>query len=677
MKLSIFKFINSYGTKIFTSFNNIKESDVIIKLFTGDMEIEKISTKKDNHLFNINKKGDYYVKLIYNTNDDSSYIITSNVIRISKLSSGIIQDCPVDFKKYKDEKVKGVNKYFLEIKVLRKFSDKIKEKISVNIEYINLDLSGIDDGNPLNNYCYLKFDEITNFEKLCELANEIEKLDYVDYCCVVPDTSNYRPLKLPLNPLSTNVSDYISIDSQHYSSDTITPDFTLLQTYLDEPNGMNIKNAWNKTISGSQSVVRHLDYGIYRNHEDLKGSNITVVNSRPETDGCNHGTASAGCIVATKNDFGVTGIAYDCHFYFYDTGDINLIVNDTQVGDIISLDIQFELAVGLLPATAIRSWWEKIKILVDKGATVILAAGNSRLDLSKPGIMNNFGDNGSMLVGACNHNTGKRTGFSNYNQETSLINSWGDWSVVTTGYGSLQKLPGNDRNYSKDYSGTSSATPLCSGALALIQDYAKKSNIILSAWDMREIIKTSNYTEGVSDGIGYRPNVDYALYQVDKLILSDLANQYPDDFLNGALCIPFEVNIDRGSELEYLFNYDGSPLKNLGFVFVYSEQGDTNLEWYKYGDTLINVPVVDDSHEVVIIKLRANKSNECGNFTINTASACRGSHPNRFTLHLECLQEDNLYAQSGKYKGILPLQIKSWSNNDYCLNVMINIDITI
>lgn len=538
-----------------------------------------------------------------------------------------------------------------------------------------MDLSGVDDKNLLNNYYYyFKYNEVTNFEKLYELAKDIEKLDYVDYCCIVPDTSNYRPLNLPLNSRGSDISHFINIDTQ-YNNNAITPNFTPLQTYLDEPNGMNIKNAWNKKINSSKSVVRHLDFGIYRNHEDLKDSNITVVHSRSETEDCNHGTASTGCIVATKNDFGITGIAYDCHFYFYDTGDLDLIVNDTQAGDIISLDIQFGFSVGYLPATAVRSWWERIKILVDKGATVILAAGNGGLDLSKPGIMNNFGDNGSMLVGACYHNTGKRVGFSNYNQETSLINSWGDWSVVTTGYGSLQKLPGNDRNYSNNYSGTSSATPLCSGALALIQDYAKKNNIILSAWDMREIIKTSNYTEGVSDGIGYRPNVDYALYQVDKLILSDIANQYPDDFINKALCIPFEIDIDRDSKLEYLFNYDSSPLKNLGFVFAYSEQGDTNLEWVKYDNTLINVPVVDDSNEVVIIKLRANKSNDCGDFTINSATACGSKHPNRFTLRLEYLQEDNPYVQSGKYQGTLPLQVKSWSNSDYCLNVMINITI--
>ncbi|MBO1928967.1 S8 family serine peptidase [Providencia rettgeri] len=89
--------------------------------------------------------------------------------------------------------------------------------------------------------------------------------------------------------------------------------------------------------------------------------------------------------------------------------------------------------------------------------------------------------------------------------------------MTTTGYGKLQKHPGNERNYTDRYSGTSSATPLCSGALALIQSYAKQHQIILSAWGMRELIRKSTYTEGVNDGIGYRPNVNQLLNEIDKL----------------------------------------------------------------------------------------------------------------------------------------------------------------
>ncbi|WP_345994340.1 S8/S53 family peptidase [Sodalis praecaptivus] len=65
-----------------------------------------------------------------------------------------------------------------------------------------------------------------------------------------------------------------------------------------------------------------------------------MVHSRSETEDCNHGTASTGCIAAAKKDFGVTGIAYGSDYYFYDTGDLDLIVRDAIPGDIVSLDIQ-------------------------------------------------------------------------------------------------------------------------------------------------------------------------------------------------------------------------------------------------------------------------------------------------------------------------------------------------
>lgn len=438
---------------------------------------------------------------------------------------------------------------------------------------------------------------MTDFEKLLELSEKIEMLDYVDYCCVTPNTANYLPLDFPFLPENKDATYNSNINNENKETFK-TPCFVPLQTYLNQPQGMNIINAWDKGINGSRATVRHLDFGLYQHHEDFKNSNIKVVHSRPETEDCNHGTASTGCIVASKNDFGVTGIAYGCHYYFYDTGDLDLIINDVNVGDIVSLDIQFLVNGQYLPATAILSWWEKIKIIINKGAIVILAAGNGGLDLSQSDIMVNYGDNGSILVGACYHKTGKRASFSNYNQDNSLLNSWGDWSVTTTGYGALQKLPGNERNYTNNYSGTSSATPLCSGALALIQDYAMKHHLILSAWSMRDIIKKSNYTEGVVDGIGYRPNVDYLLYQIDKLIFSDIINQYPDYFLKSALFISFNIDINNKSELNYLFEYDSSPVDRVGFVLVNPEQGSFELQWCEYGYTLVSIPVVNKSNNI-------------------------------------------------------------------------------
>ena len=515
MNIEIFKFIDEKTNGIVAKFDNTENSNLTVHLLLNDEVIETALTQGCSHLFHIEKSGYFHVEVnqTQNMNTQALFKSESMQFNLNHDTNKKNEACNLAPKiKTNNIKIDEINQYSLDIKIEKGHAHKITKELLLNLTPSMLNLASLATDPRYNQYEYLTYNEETNFEILHKLATQIEQLDYVAYCCVTPNTSNYAPPKLPVNQENSETL------SHQTSRDTSTPDFNYRQTYLDAPYGMNVRDAWEKGITGSQAVVRHLDYGIYRNHEDLIDSNITVVNSRSENEDCNHGTASTGCIAATKNGFGVTGIAHDCQFYFYDTGDLDLIVNDAQAGDIVSLDIQVSINGRLLPITAIRSWWERIQIIVNKGATVILAAGNGSLDLSKPGVMEDYGDSGSMLVGACFSNSGKRVNFSNYNQKTSLINSWGDWSVATTGYGSLQKLPGNERNYSRDYSGTSSATPLCSGALALIQDYAKKHHAILSSWTMRKLISKSNYTEGLQGGIGYRPNVDYLLAEVDMLI---------------------------------------------------------------------------------------------------------------------------------------------------------------
>lgn len=347
-------------------------------------------------------------------------------------------------------------------------------------------------------------------DQLIPIAQELETLDYVIYCSVTPDTAGMAP---PESPPRAGAAAAEEIPPLAPSS--TTPDFTSRQTYLNGGLGMNVRDAWSAAATGYAATVRHLDFGVYRNHEDL--GNITVVNSRPETQDCNHGTASTGCVAATRNGFGVTGVAFDCRFYFYDTGDLDRIVNDAKAGDIIGLDIQFVVNNKYIPVIDSKSWWDKIRALYVRGATVILAAANGGLDLGQPGVINDYGDSGSMLAGACNHDTGRRASFSNYGHYTSLINSWGDWSVTTTGYGGLQTLPGNDRNYTSSYSGTSSATPLSVGAVAVLQGYAIHAHgVILQGYQVRYILATTGSGQGVQDGIGRRPDVRASINYLNR-----------------------------------------------------------------------------------------------------------------------------------------------------------------
>ncbi|MCC8419271.1 MAG: S8 family serine peptidase [Rickettsia endosymbiont of Glossina mortisans submortisans] len=239
----------------------------------------------------------------------------------------------------------NVDNYYLEIKLKKDGLDKLKAETNSSIpKFFSFLNNNIFEQVPNN--VFFKEEEYELYKikheipksEIIAIAEELENLDYVVYCSVSPDTTNMPPPPLLKNEqLNVDI-----IEKPFIGDDEITPDFTPLQTYLHANTGMNILNAWNKGITGEAATVRHLDHGVYKNHEDLTG-NITVVHSRSEDENCHHGTASTGVIAANKNHFGVTGIAHNCKFFFYDTDDLDLIIRDAQQGDTVSLDIQFDL----------------------------------------------------------------------------------------------------------------------------------------------------------------------------------------------------------------------------------------------------------------------------------------------------------------------------------------------
>ncbi|KPZ10548.1 Uncharacterized protein ALO40_00057 [Pseudomonas syringae pv. viburni] len=494
-----------------------------------------------------------------------------------------------------------------------------------------------------------------------DICRKLKSVEGIVYCSIVPMTDNLPPPKL-------NTSEK---PEKYLESLSETRDFSEMQTYLDAPHGMNVRDAWSSGHSGESVAIRHLDFGIYKNHEDFQGGNITVVNSRDETNDCNHGTASTGCIAAGNNRLGVTGIAHSSSFYFYDTGDIGKILEQANPGDIISLDIQWLVNGVHVPAIAIKSWWDTIYNLTEKGAIVIVAAGNSGVDLSDTSICPDFGDSGAMVVGACASSTGRRRSSSNYGHHSSLINSWGE-HVTTTGYGALQNLPGHDRDYTDSFNGTSSATPLCSGALALLQCYAKKQGFVLTAASMKQLLSKSDYTEGIYDLIGRRPNVTQLFTHIDMALLPvNQENPFPAsaNYINHNAF--FDFNLD--SEVKINFDYRFSDIKNAGFITYYSTEGPAELEWYSYGYSNVKIPVFDSNNQRSVIYIRAYKMIGQSAFTMNSAADMQGQSPGKFDLVLKFVAEDNKHLPSHNYKGVLPLYIKSWTIPDYKLPIRINI----
>ncbi|GLI57390.1 hypothetical protein PM10SUCC1_29040 [Propionigenium maris DSM 9537] len=340
--------------------------------------------------------------------------------------------------------------------------------------------------------------KLSNLE-LLKLAEELEESNFVEYCSLESGEA---------------IPAIVSGISGVTGAATTPPDFQQRQGYLDSYPGVNAKAAWRKGIKGQGSVVRHLDFGVYRHHIDLLG-NINVVSSRPETEDCNHGTASTGIIAARHNGYGVMGIAQTCNFNFYDTGDMLRMEADANPGDILSFDIQWHIGGKLLPYDYQKSIWDCFQRMTKRGVIVICAAGNGSNNLHNFPEYTQWGENGGMLIGAGESYSGhKRLGFSNYGHQV-YINAWGH-NVTSTGYKDLWGN-NNDNSYTSRYSGTSSATPICAGALALIQSYAKtKLNVTLGPASMRELLLETGIKGPHSHEIGPRPDVGAAIEMLEE-----------------------------------------------------------------------------------------------------------------------------------------------------------------
>jgi hypothetical protein len=126
-------------------------------------------------------------------------------------------------------------------------------------------------------------------------------------------------------------------------------------------------------------------------------------------------------------------------------------------------------------------------IAYGNGVTVVEAAGNGSQDLDDP--VYNAGhapfllanDSGAIIVGAGAANPGSdtprsRLSFSNYGATVDL-QGWGEF-VTTTGYGDLYSADGVSYHYTGTFSGTSSASPIVTTAVTLLQSWSINVNAV-------------------------------------------------------------------------------------------------------------------------------------------------------------------------------------------------------
>jgi serine protease len=288
-----------------------------------------------------------------------------------------------------------------------------------------------------------------------------------------------------------------------------TPNYQDLQTYLNAaPEGIDAKYMWSSFGgNGSKVKIYDIEYGWDQRHEDLRKSvrKTPVLVSKwhyyvkrdPD-----HGTAVLGELIGdATNTFGVTGIVPNASiglgarwvknkitdFWVDKTADvIMLALKDSTPGDVILLEAQSWVCKayggcgatqeGCGPVEWDDAVFAAIRVAVANNVAVVEAAGNGQVNLDQASCKGKFNrekrDSGAIIVGGgaapqSYYTTRSTLWYSDYGSRVDM-QGYGD-QVATTGYGDLQNI--KNRDYTDDFGGTSSASPIVAGAVASIQSH--------------------------------------------------------------------------------------------------------------------------------------------------------------------------------------------------------------
>jgi hypothetical protein len=347
----------------------------------------------------------------------------------------------------------------------------------------------------------------------------------------------------------------------------ITPDFTASQGYLNAAtDGIDARFSW--TIPGGNGIgitIYDVEYSWNQAHEDLSKAHGTPLLLNPGDSAVdpfsdnNHGTAVLGEIVADNDTKGVTGISWgagvrlapanSANLGYNPANAILLAVADGSPGDVILIEQQANVCgLGSFgPTEWISSVFDAIQTAVANRIVVVEAAGNGNVNLDQAACGTTFNrtvrDSGAIIVGAGRPPSSgfdrQRESFSSYGSRVDL-QGWGS-SVETAGYGNGYRNPDAlaDSNfwYTNTFSGTSSASPIVTGAAANLQGISlNRSGTPLTPFELRQLlVATGSPQLGATEHIGPRPDLKaaYSLLPSASLVATVTSDNSYDLYFNG------------------------------------------------------------------------------------------------------------------------------------------------
>ncbi|MBL0692842.1 GON domain-containing protein [Comamonas sp. JC664] len=430
----------------------------------------------------------------------------------------------------------------------------------------------------LNLYYDVSLPQGTRAEQVKALVDALNALESVEVAYVQP----------PAEPAMVDfgMDDRLRGLLSATSAPPITPLFEGDQGYLHAaPIGIDARFAW--SVQGGRGTgVRVVDIegGWRTTHEDLPGLFYQGGAQIDSLSWRNHGTAVLGQIVGVRNNYGVTGIADLAQAGVSSIGNqssASAIFNAASAvgpGGVILIELhapgpqsRSHCSCNAVQCNyvAMEYWqadYDAIATATANGVTVVEAAGNGSVNLDDAVYGGRFNrslrDSGAILVGASTSLSRAPMCWTNHGSRVD-VHGWGE-NVVTTGYGDLFGAAlGEDRYYTAYFSGTSSASPIVTGAVASLQGTARARGFgTLAPRDIRGLLATTGTPQAPdSRHIGPLPDLRRAFMQLAPATCKQLKNLNPSLgdgeyilYLNNNAALPWRAWCHgmAGTPTEYL-----------------------------------------------------------------------------------------------------------------------------